>query len=142
MSLSPIEWELDFHCRHWQESPAPTTDICCLTLVNNSHINHVTLPAFYVQAFLLHSSKPNHLQATTTYRLVNLGLRSTSSLGLSPKEVNYLSLGFHSPEITYRMDHGVGLHLIVIGANNPGALYLVGPELCLPTPGIIQPVES
>lgn len=77
VTQSHIEWKLDFYCRHRQESPAPITDICCLTLVNNSHINHVTLPAFYVQAFLLHSSKPNHLQAAT-HRLVNLGLRSTT----------------------------------------------------------------
>lgn len=56
----------------------------------------------------------------------------SSSLGLSPKEVNYLSLRFHCPELTYWMDHGVGLHFIALGANNPGALHLVGPELYSP----------
>lgn len=75
VTQSHIEWKLDFHYRQWQEGSAPTTDICCQTLVNNSRINHVTLPTFYVWAFLLRSSKPNHLQATATYRLVNLGLR-------------------------------------------------------------------
>lgn len=98
VTQSHIEWKLDFHCRHWQESPAPSTDICCLTLVNNSHINHVTLPTFYVQAFLLHSSKPNHLQATATYRLINLGPRSatpTSALwDYHPRKLTTCPWGF------------------------------------------------
>lgn len=72
--------ETYFYCKGWQETPAPTVAICCLTLVNTSPINCAFSPTFYVQAlaFLLHSREANHFQATGIYRAVNLGQRSTT----------------------------------------------------------------
>lgn len=107
--------ETYFHRRDWQEAPAPTAAACCPTLVNASHFSRASSPTFYVEAleFLLHSSKPNHFRATGTYRVVNLGPRSTAptARSLGPGKQTARLWGLTPRNSPYRRTVGLVPHL-------------------------------